>query len=89
MLTGVFQVMEKRNDKLREMINLENRDSTIRIQILLDKSSLEVFFNNGEKVVSGYIFPDKDANGLSVFSTGGAVVIKSLTIWDLSKIRPQ
>ena len=77
-----------KSDKLREMIDLERQDSTVRIQILFDKSTLEVFINNGEKVLSGYIFPDQDANGLSVFSTGGIVVIKSLKIWDLSKIKP-
>ena len=76
------------NDKLKEMIDLGKRDSTIRIQILFDKSSLELFFNNGEKVLSCYIFPDQDANGLSVFSTGGTVVVKSLKVWDLSKIKP-
>ena len=77
-----------KSDKLKEMIDLVKRDSTIRIQILFDKSSLELFFNNGEKVLSCYIFPDQDANGLSVFSTGGTVVVKSLKIWDLSKIMP-
>ncbi len=62
-----------------------NIKGSVRIQVLVDRSSLEVFFNNGEKVLTTYIYPDEDAVGLSAFSTGGSVVIKSLTVWDLSK----
>jgi len=57
------------------------------MEILVDKSSLEVFFNNGEKVYTTYIFPDTDAYGLSAFATGGTVTIKSLKIWDLSSVK--
>jgi fructan beta-fructosidase len=54
----------------------------IKIKVLLDKSSLEVFGNDGEKVISTMIYPDKDASGLSVFSEGDAV-IKDLKVWNL------
>jgi levanase/fructan beta-fructosidase len=56
----------------------------VKIQILLDKSSLEVFGNGGEKVISTMIYPDTDATGLSVFAEGKAV-IKSLKMWDLNR----
>jgi fructan beta-fructosidase len=54
----------------------------IRIKVLLDKSSLEVFGNDGEKVISTMIYPDMGASGLSVFSEGEAV-IKDLTVRNL------
>jgi levanase/fructan beta-fructosidase len=72
-------------NKLKQVAEAKESDSSVRMQILFDKSSLEVFLNDGEKVLSTYIFPDKDANGLSVFAKGGSVTLKSLTIWDLSK----
>jgi levanase/fructan beta-fructosidase len=55
----------------------------VKVKVLLDRSSLEVFGNDGEKVISTMIYPDKDATGLMVFSEGEAVV-KSLKVWDLS-----
>ena len=55
----------------------------IRIQVLIDKSSLEVFGNGGEKVISTMIYPDKDATGLSLFSDSKTTV-RSLKIWDLN-----
>ena len=58
--------------------------NTIRIQILLDRSSLEVFSNDGEKVLTTYIFPGTNANGISLFAENGVVTMQSLKIWDLS-----
>jgi fructan beta-fructosidase len=62
---------------------------TIHLQLLFDKSSLEVFFNDGEKVITTQIFPDKDANGLSVFAKQGRLTIGSLKIWDLSGVNKE
>ncbi|MDP9076801.1 MAG: glycoside hydrolase family 32 protein [Bacteroidota bacterium] len=56
----------------------------VKMQVLLDKSSLEVFGNDGEKVITTMIYPDADATGLSAFSDRKAT-IKSLKIWDLNR----
>lgn len=61
-------------------------NNTIRIQILLDKSSLEVFSDGGEKVLTTYIFPATNANGISLFAKNGSVTVQSLKIWDLSGV---
>jgi fructan beta-fructosidase len=58
-------------------------NGVVKIRVLLDKSSLEVFGNDGEKVISTMIYPDKDATGTSVFSDGKASV-KSLKMWDMA-----
>lgn len=42
----------------------------VKICVLLDKSSLEVIGNDGEKVISTMIYPDTDATGFSAFSEG-------------------
>ncbi|MEP6746673.1 MAG: glycoside hydrolase family 32 protein [Bacteroidota bacterium] len=73
-------------DKLLLTTDMPNTGNTIRLQILFDKSSLEVFCNNGEKVVTTYIFPGETATGLSVFAEHGSAIIKSLKIWDLSGV---
>lgn len=56
----------------------------VKLRILLDKSSLEVFGNDGEKVISTMIYPDTNATGISVFSEGRST-LKNLKIYDLSK----
>jgi fructan beta-fructosidase len=55
----------------------------VKIQVLVDGSSLEVFGNDGEKVISTMIYPDANATNLSVFAEGNAV-IKSLKISDFN-----
>ena len=74
-----------KKDKLRQTIDLTNEAGKVRLEILFDKSSLEIFVNDGEKVLSTYTFPDEGANLLSAFAVGGSALIKSLTVWDLSK----
>jgi fructan beta-fructosidase len=60
----------------------------IRLKILFDKSSLEVFFGTGEKVLTTYIYPDEDSDNLLVFANDGTVHVKSLKIWNLSEVSP-
>ncbi len=77
---------EKINQKkLTQSMNVNSTGGKIKLEILFDKSSLEVFVNDGEKVLTTYIYPGKEANLLSAFSFGGQTVIKSLKIWDMSK----
>jgi fructan beta-fructosidase len=55
----------------------------IRLQVLLDNSSLEVFVNGGEQVLTTYVYPAVGAGGCSTF---GKATPKSIQVWDLSKI---
>ncbi|GAA3953776.1 glycoside hydrolase family 32 protein [Chitinophaga oryziterrae] len=57
----------------------------IRIQVLFDKSSLEVFVNGGEMVYTTLLFPGKDDTGISIYADRGNVKVDSLRIWDLGK----
>lgn len=76
---------KKNESKLVQTIDLLPVNGKIKLQILIDKSSLEVFANDGEKVISTLIFPDKGSTYMSVFAANGDVKIKSLKIYDLSK----
>ncbi|SEW05988.1 levanase [Chitinophaga sp. YR573] len=57
----------------------------IRIQLLFDKSSLEVFVNGGELVYTTLLFPGKDDTGISIYADKGNVKVDSLRVWDLGK----
>ncbi len=61
---------------------LKPANGMVRLRILVDGSSLEVFGNNGERVISTMIYPAGDATNLSAFSTQSAV-INELKIWDM------
>jgi levanase/fructan beta-fructosidase len=73
-------------DRVRQTIALPGVSGKVRLELLFDKSSLEVFIDGGEKVLTTYVYPDKGATGCSVFSRGGSTTIKNLTIWDMSHI---
>lgn len=65
---------------LRTPLDMQN--GKLRLRILMDRSSLEVFGGAGEKVISTMIYPDKDATGLSMKVVGQARVEK-LKLWGL------
>jgi len=74
-----------KNDKnIIQTAKLNAVGAKMKIQILIDKSSLEVFGNGGEKVISTMIFPDEKATGITAFSKDGKSTVSSLKIWDLS-----
>ena len=80
--SGGGKVNEK---KLKQTIDIRGNSNTIKLTILLDKSSLEVFVNDGEAALTTYIYPAENADKIAAFANGGNAVIKSLKIWDLSK----
>lgn len=53
-----------------------------RVELLVDRTSIEVFVNEGEISSTRFVLP-KD-NGLSVKAEGGAVNIVSITVWPLN-----
>jgi fructan beta-fructosidase len=59
----------------------------LHLEILVDRSSLEVFVSNGEKVLTTHVYPDGSASGLTAVSTGGNATIRNLKVWDLSKLK--
>jgi beta-fructofuranosidase len=56
----------------------------IQLRVFIDKSSVEVFFNEGEKVMTARIFPNKSAKGIRFFADQ-PLNIESLKKWDLKR----
>ncbi|HEX7064351.1 MAG TPA: glycoside hydrolase family 32 protein [Bacillales bacterium] len=59
---------------------------TIQWHLFLDRSSIELFVNNGETVITNRIYPDPSSLGLDLFAKGGAVNVSSLDLWELRSI---
>jgi fructan beta-fructosidase len=61
-------------------------DGKVKLHIFVDWSSVEVFVNDGEQVITSRIFPDPKSVGLSLFADGGDASLASLTFWPLESI---
>jgi sucrose-6-phosphate hydrolase SacC (GH32 family) len=56
---------------------------TVTLHIFLDKSSVEVFANDGETTLADRVYPGSASTGASIFSEGGDARIRALKIWRL------
>ncbi|WP_240512068.1 glycoside hydrolase family 32 protein [Paludifilum halophilum] len=59
---------------------MEPVNHTVQLRILVDRSSVEVFGNDGETVLTNRIFPDLKNQGLELFTEGGNVKLKKLKV---------
>jgi beta-fructofuranosidase len=62
-----------------------NHDS-IKLHLFIDRSSLEMFVNNGETVMTTRIYPDPLSTYVELFSEGGVVSLIKLESWPLKDI---
>jgi len=54
----------------------------VKLHIFVDRSSVEVFVNDGATVISDAIFPSRESQGIELYSNGDARLVK-LEIWNL------
>ncbi|KAA9016462.1 glycoside hydrolase family 32 protein [Niallia endozanthoxylica] len=57
---------------------------TVTFQVFVDISSVEVFVNNGEEVLTGRIFPQQNSRGIQFFAVGGQTNLKAMK-WNILK----
>ena len=60
------------------------RDGVVTLDVVVDVSSVEVFVNGGERVLSSAVFGEPGANGLSVESIDGATQLRSFRLAPLA-----
>ncbi|WP_238590776.1 GH32 C-terminal domain-containing protein [Paenibacillus beijingensis] len=68
----------------RHEASLSAEDNKIKIRIVVDRSSVEAFGNDGKAVITDQIFPALADNGLELYATGGNVTLNSLAVYPLS-----
>ena len=59
---------------------------TIRLRVLVDNSSLEVFTDRGQVVITDQIFPDATSTGVSLFANDGTATLLSGAGWNMRSI---
>ena len=65
---------------------LPDRDGTVKLHIILDCSSIEVFANNGCAAISARVYPAPSSLKLDIFTSDGSISLKSMDIWKLKFI---
>lgn len=63
-------------------INVALKNNKLKLRVFVDVSSVEIFINDWEKVMSGRIYPSKDSVNISVYSKGECK-INYLNKWDI------
>lgn len=58
----------------------------VSLRIFIDKSSMEVFGNNGKFVMTNLVFPTKPYSTISVTAKGGSAKINSLKIYSIKQL---
>lgn len=57
-------------------------DGMLNLRVFVDKCSVEIFINNGQKVMTGLIYPSNSSKGIELFSKGKCEIL-SLKKWEL------
>ena len=67
----------------RSGVPLRLHDGRLRIRVWVDRSSVEVFADDGARVLTALVFPSRRSDGVEVFARGGGAHLDSLDVWPL------
>jgi fructan beta-fructosidase len=63
---------------------LQDTSESIDLKVYVDRSSVEVFANGGQAVITDLIYPKVDSKGISVVTHDDQLVLASLTIYEIA-----
>ena len=66
-----------------ETAPLQPENGVIKLRIFVDRAIVTVFANNGERVITDYIFPTTAAGSIELFAEGGTAEFKNVTLWKM------
>lgn len=69
-----------------QSVPLEPVDNKITLDILIDRSSIEVFANNGRAVISSVAFNEENDRSFVLFNTGGEIVVEELEMTPVKSV---
>ena len=71
---------------LGKSAELMPEDGKIKLDILVDRSSIEIYANDGKVAISGQFVPHPDASGYILYNTGGELYIEKLNVYPLKSV---
>lgn len=84
----IYSVPEKTLACLERTGPLVPQDGKIHLQIFLDRTSLEIFGNHGETVMSFCFIPPENDMNVRLAADGGEAVVNTLDLWKLKSVWP-
>ncbi len=86
--TVSYKVAEKTLTCMGKTAPLEPVDGRIKLQILVDRTSVEIFANDGRISMAFCFLPELLDRSLSVFCEGGPATAGKLDVWELKSTWP-
>lgn len=97
---GLFVRLDKEKNGAEIMYNVKTRtlsclgksavvepvDGMIKLEILLDRSSIELFANDGKVALSSTFISSKKGDGVYLFNTGGELLVEKLEVYPMKSI---
>lgn len=82
----IYNTKSKTISCMGKSAEIEQVDGVIKLEILLDRSSIEIFVNDGKTVLSSCFTPVEKADGLYLYNTGGELFVEKLEIFPIKSI---
>jgi sucrose-6-phosphate hydrolase SacC (GH32 family) len=67
---------------------MKARDARIRLELLIDRTSVELFGNDGEVALTSCFLPSADDHDLELFTTGPPARVISMEAYPLRSVWP-
>lgn len=97
---GFVLRLDKENNGVEVMYNVKNNtlscmgktatvepvDGTVKLELLLDRASVELFANDGKVVMSSSFNSTEKADGIYLFNIGGEILVEKLEVYPLKSI---
>ena len=71
------------SDKFANTISkapIKNPSNMLKIEVLVDKTSIEVFYNDGETIMTEIFFPNESFEAFSINTTDAALILENIKI---------
>ena len=81
--SGDVHFSEQFPGKFSTTLNATNR---VKLDIFVDRSIVELFANDGEKVMTDRIYPPVECDGIELYSVGDPGRVLSLTMWPMKSV---
>jgi fructan beta-fructosidase len=78
-----YNIPDKQLSFMERSGHLEPLQNIIQLRILADRTSIEVFGNEGRISMSSCFLPNPENTGLSVYSLGGEAAIVSMNVYEM------
>ncbi|WP_379134231.1 glycoside hydrolase family 32 protein [Paenibacillus sp. sgz500958] len=72
--------------QINEVILPETGSTRLKLHVFVDRSSIEIFVNDGDVVITSRVYPSALTGELQFKSHGGDIKLSSLNLWNLSRI---